>query len=176
MEIKNRICGNLWVIAIFASAGALTACSGSSPPGGGGTTDAGTEIDPTSAPAVRSLIGSQIPGGIAKLQVPALDKDIPVPPAPAAYPGRFDITEAKRYLGYSLQAIHTSGFTCSPSNGQVVTDCTGGTMPLVTELTFSVDVIFTGHGCAGMTVLPDPNNLLPQPKQISSGTMQVCVN
>lgn len=97
MEIRNRVRGNWWVIAIFASAGALTACGGRSD-----TPDAGMEIDPFSPEAVRSLINSQIPGGIAKLQVPALDKDIPVPPAPAAYPGRFDLTEAKRYLGKLL--------------------------------------------------------------------------
>lgn len=101
MEIKNRICDNLWAIALIASTGVLTACGSSSASGGDDMPDAGAD-DLTSAAAVRSFIGSQIPGGIAKLKVPEADKDIPVPAAPAGYPGRFDITEAKRYLGKLL--------------------------------------------------------------------------
>lgn len=51
---------------------------------------------------VRELIEDAIPGGIASLRVPATDAEIPVPPAPAGYDGRFDTTEAKRYLGKLL--------------------------------------------------------------------------
>lgn len=54
--------------------------------------------DPT-AKEVRSLIDSAVPGGLATLRVPATDAEIPVPPAPDGYAGRFDTTEAKRYLG-----------------------------------------------------------------------------
>jgi cytochrome c peroxidase len=67
------------------------------PPQDSGTPDGGD--DPNSAQSVRAFIEHQIPGGVAKLEVPATDGAIPVPPAPAAYPGRFDTTEAKRYLG-----------------------------------------------------------------------------
>jgi Di-haem cytochrome c peroxidase len=58
--------------------------------------------EPPSGPTpeeVRELIDSAIPGGLANLMVPATDAEIPVPPAPAGYAGRFDTTEAKRYLG-----------------------------------------------------------------------------
>ena len=47
------------------------------------------------AAAVRAYVNSQIPGGIDKLKVPATDSAIPVPPAPQAYAGRFDTTEAE---------------------------------------------------------------------------------
>jgi cytochrome c peroxidase len=53
----------------------------------------------TTAQQVRALLDSATPGGIANLMVPATDAGIPVPPAPRGYPGRFDTTEAKRYLG-----------------------------------------------------------------------------
>ena len=52
-------------------------------------------VDPISAAAVRAYIDGQIPGGRAKLQVPAADRAIPVSPAPQAYPGRFDTTDAE---------------------------------------------------------------------------------
>src|SRR6185436_19852092 len=102
MEIRNRIRDNLWVIVFLASARVLTACGDDSSGDGGGGSDSGTDVDPNSPVGVRRFIDSQIPGGVAKLQVPAMDKDIPVPPAPAAYPGRFDTTESKRYLGKLL--------------------------------------------------------------------------
>jgi len=62
----------------------------------------GNEQEPSDDPApdeVRELIDDAIPGGIASLMVPATDAEIPVPPTPAGYAGRFDTTEAKRYLG-----------------------------------------------------------------------------
>lgn len=65
----------------------------------------GDEPEPTPDPApeeVRELIDGAIPGGIASLRVPATDAEIPVPPAPEGYAGRFDTTEAKRYLGKLL--------------------------------------------------------------------------
>src|ERR1700693_6162197 len=51
---------------------------------------------------LRQFIGQQV-GGIDKLQVPATNAAIPVPPPPAgnvAY--RYETTEAKRYLGKLL--------------------------------------------------------------------------
>jgi len=67
-----------------------------------GTSSSGTPNDPTTPQAVRTLIDSAIPGGLAKLKVPATDADIPVPAAPKGYEGRFDTTEAKRFLGKLL--------------------------------------------------------------------------
>ena len=91
-----------WVASMM-SVIAVSACSsgGSGPSAGTAVPDARTS-DPYSAPAVRAYLGSQVPGGITKLQVPATDSAIPVPPAPAAYPGRYDTTEPKRYLGKLL--------------------------------------------------------------------------
>lgn len=87
----------LAALGALGALGALAACGDdSSPPG----VDGGP--DPTPAAAVRAHINAQIPGGADKLKVPATDRDIPVPPAPQAYPGRFDTTEAKRYLGKLL--------------------------------------------------------------------------
>jgi cytochrome c peroxidase len=89
-------------------AGTFAACSddtmNQNTPDSGSTTPDGGDVgvDQNSPAAVRAYINSQIPGGLAKLQVPATDSAIPVPPAPQAYPGRFDLTEAKRYLGKLL--------------------------------------------------------------------------
>ena len=58
--------------------------------------------DDLTAEEVRSIIDRAVPGGLASLTVPATDAEIPVPPAPNGYPGRFDTTEAKRYLGKML--------------------------------------------------------------------------
>jgi hypothetical protein len=63
----------------------------------------GNESEPDlTAEEVRSIIDRAVPGGLASLTVPATDAEIPVPPAPNGYPGRFDTTEAKRYLGKML--------------------------------------------------------------------------
>lgn len=67
------------------------------------TTSSGTPPgDTITAKVVRTVIESVIPGGVEKLKVPATDAAIPVPPAPMGYAGRFDTTEAKRYLGKLL--------------------------------------------------------------------------
>ncbi len=58
-----------------------------------------TPTDDLTAAEVREFIDSTTPGGVENLMVPATDAEIPVPPAPADYPGRYDTTEAKRYLG-----------------------------------------------------------------------------
>src|SRR5689334_3299448 len=83
--------------ACLAALGALAACGDDA-----GPADMDGGIDPSSPAAVRAYINDQIPGGTDKLKVPAADSGIPVPPAPLAYPGRFDTTEAKRYLGKLL--------------------------------------------------------------------------
>ncbi len=81
------------IVMATAVATTLYACGGSSD-------DA--PANDTSANAVRALIASETPGGISKLVIPATDAGIPVPAAPAGYPGRFDMTEAKRFLGKLL--------------------------------------------------------------------------
>ncbi len=50
---------------------------------------------------LRSFIDQQV-GGIAKLMVPAKNRDIPVPPGKAEEPDRYKTTEAKRFLGKML--------------------------------------------------------------------------
>jgi hypothetical protein len=107
----------LLLAATVATAGVFAACSSNdSNNPGGGTVDAGGmdsgnpgaesgtdgSADPGSAQAVRAFINDQIPGGIAKLTVPPTDGALPVPPAPQGYAGRYDTTEAKRYLGKLL--------------------------------------------------------------------------
>src|SRR5262245_17422782 len=86
------------VLAALTS-GVLAACGGNE---NTSPLDSGPQVDSNSAGAIRAFIGAQIPGGVDKLKVPATDSAIPVPPAPAAYPGRFDVTEPKRYLGKRL--------------------------------------------------------------------------
>jgi cytochrome c peroxidase len=68
------------------------------PDAGGG--DGGQ--DPNSAAAVLATINANIPGGAAKLQVPATNAAIPLPPAPASDPHRYDTTDIKAYLGKLL--------------------------------------------------------------------------
>src|SRR3954469_20813711 len=80
----------LAVAASLLSVGAFAGCSNSdhdSPPpdSGGPPSDSGSPPDPGSSAVVRSYIESQIPGGLAKLQVPATDGAIPVPAAPQGY-------------------------------------------------------------------------------------------
>jgi hypothetical protein len=54
------------------------------------------------APApLRAFIARQV-GGLEKLQVPADDSSIPLPPEDPMRPGRYKTTEAKRYLGKLL--------------------------------------------------------------------------
>jgi hypothetical protein len=60
-----------------------------------------TMPDSPSPPVVREFIGQQV-GGIAKLQVPATDAAIPVPPDDPMRPGRYKTTPAKTYLGKLL--------------------------------------------------------------------------
>ncbi len=107
---------SLLLAASMLSVGPLAACSSDNsetPEPGSGTPEPdsgnpaadaayGGPDDPNSALSVRAYIGSQTPGGITKLQVPATDSAIPVPPNPSGYPARYDITEAKRYLGKLL--------------------------------------------------------------------------
>jgi Di-haem cytochrome c peroxidase len=91
---------NLLVVASLLAVGAVAGCGDDGddnmPP------DSGTPEDPASAKAVRGYIEKQIPGGLSKLQVPASDTAIPVPTPPPPYAGRFDTTEAKRFLGKML--------------------------------------------------------------------------
>lgn len=76
----------------------LIACSNNNTP----PTPTPAPVALTEPQALRQSIGAAIPGGIARMMVPANDAGIPVPPAPAGYPGRFDTTEAKRFLGKLL--------------------------------------------------------------------------
>ena len=102
----------MFVAASMVLVGAFAACSDDASNAPIAATDGGPTVvdadnpqpdsgdnNSISAAAVRALIGAETPGGIAKLQVPATDSALPVPAAPAAYAGRFDTTEAKRYLG-----------------------------------------------------------------------------
>ena len=70
--------------------------------GGAPANDSGVDDGGLTAADIRDFIDRQIPGGIEMLMVPATDTDIPVPPAPEGYAGRFDTTEAKAYLGRLL--------------------------------------------------------------------------
>ena len=54
-----------------------------------------------SSSSLRAFIDQQV-GGIRKLQVPASNADIPLPPDDPARAGRYKTTEAKRYLGKQL--------------------------------------------------------------------------
>ncbi len=76
----------------------------SGPTGSDSGTDSGKPGDSGAdagglAAVVRATLDGQTPGGIGKLKVPTT---IPVAPNPAAYPGRYDITPAKVYLGKLL--------------------------------------------------------------------------
>ena len=68
----------------------------------GCTDDDPSSTDDPTAEEVRSLIDRAVPGGLASLRVPATDAELPVPAAPQGYAGRFDTTEAKRFLGKLL--------------------------------------------------------------------------
>ncbi len=73
---------------------------------GGGLVFAGDDDDDRgrgglSAAQVRQFIAGQV-GGIQKLMVPPDDASIPLPPDDASRPGRYSMTEAKRFLGKML--------------------------------------------------------------------------
>jgi cytochrome c peroxidase len=53
------------------------------------------------AAQLRDFIAAQV-GGLEKLEVPAEDSAIPLPPEDPSRPGRYKTTEAKRYLGKML--------------------------------------------------------------------------
>jgi Di-haem cytochrome c peroxidase len=74
-------------------------CSAVAADKGGGEGD--HERDRFAPALLRSFIDKQV-GGIDKLKVPATNAAIPVPPAPATQPDRFQTTEAKRFLGKLL--------------------------------------------------------------------------
>ena len=61
-----------------------------------------TEALRNNGPAqLRDFIARQV-GGLDKLQVPSDDASIPLPPEDPSRPGRYETTEAKRYLGKML--------------------------------------------------------------------------
>jgi cytochrome c peroxidase len=60
-----------------------------------------TEALSSNPSRLREFIAGQV-GGLDKLQVPSDDASIPLPPADPSRPGRYDTTEAKRYLGKML--------------------------------------------------------------------------
>jgi hypothetical protein len=60
-----------------------------------------TEALSRSPGQLREFIASQV-GGLDKLQVPSEDASIPLPPEDPSRPGRYETTEAKRYLGKLL--------------------------------------------------------------------------
>jgi len=66
-----------------------------------GAARANHDDDDSAAANLRQYIGDQV-GGISKLQVPARNEDIPVPPDDPARPGRYKTTDAKRFLGKML--------------------------------------------------------------------------
>ena len=73
---------------------------------GGGLVFAGDDDDDRgrggmSAAQVRQFIAGQV-GGIQKLMVPPNDGSIPLPPEDSSRPGRYSMTEAKRFLGKML--------------------------------------------------------------------------
>lgn len=123
---------------------AWTGCGSDNSGSGGGGSGGGTPTpDPNTPQAVRAFIDSAIPGGLAKLQAPATDAAIPVPPAPPGYASRFDTTEAKRYLGklifhdpvrtqrVNVNAGQPLDFPAATAFGGTigVTDSGGGTPP-----------------------------------------------
>jgi len=64
-------------------------------------TDSASDALSTSPLLLRRYIAQQV-GGLDKLRVPATDAAIPVPPDDPARPGRYETTEAKRFLGKLL--------------------------------------------------------------------------
>jgi cytochrome c peroxidase len=60
-----------------------------------------TEVREDAPAPLRAFIAQQV-GGLEKLQVPADDSSIPLPPEDPSRPGRYRTTEAKRYLGKML--------------------------------------------------------------------------
>jgi cytochrome c peroxidase len=60
-----------------------------------------TEALSSSPGRLREFIAGQV-GGLDKLRVPGDDASIPLPPDDPSRPGRYDTTEAKRYLGKML--------------------------------------------------------------------------
>lgn len=93
-QIGNRFAGlrlasSLVSIGLFAACGDETAMPMATMP------------DSPSPPVVREFIAQQV-GGIAKLQVPATDAAIPVPPDDPMRPGRYKTTPAKTFLGKML--------------------------------------------------------------------------
>ncbi len=78
---------------------------------------AGSPVTGQDSASVRALIDSRV-GGIARLQVPASNADLPQPRLPGGeVDPRFEITEAKRYLGKLLYQDPIRMTTIKPELG-----------------------------------------------------------
>lgn len=77
-------------------------CQGEGPPEGQESSVAeASEALRASSAQLRAFIARQV-GGLDKLRVPGDDSAIPLPPGDPSRPGRYETTEAKRYLGKLL--------------------------------------------------------------------------
>jgi cytochrome c peroxidase len=87
-------------ISVCAVSMALLACGGE-PRDGQRSIGAEAEALRIGSSELRELIAQQV-GGLEKLKVPIDDASIPLPPEDPSRPGRYQTTEAKRYLGKLL--------------------------------------------------------------------------
>jgi cytochrome c peroxidase len=76
-------------------------CQGELPEGQESSVATASEALRDSSAQLREFIARQV-GGLEKLEVPADDSSIPLPPEDPSRPGRYRTTEAKRYLGKLL--------------------------------------------------------------------------
>jgi hypothetical protein len=98
MKIDHRLLAHL---AVCSLALPLLAGCQNEPDSDEGLAMSSSDTLAISPAELRELIARQV-GGLEKLKVPADDASIPLPPEDPVRPGRYNTTEAKRYLGKLL--------------------------------------------------------------------------
>ena len=78
-----------------------------------------------------------------------------------------------------LMNLNPNGWGCYLPTGyfpRLGIDCYGGNVGPYATAGYTIDLVFNATGCAGVSLLLDPNNAQPAPKNLINTTIAVCVS